>query len=61
MKNQNLKKLNEMELQEIVGGGMLSWITKCFGTGSAPVNPVEPVRTSSEVQVRERWYVPIQR
>ena len=60
MKNQNLKKLNKIELQETIGGGLLSWIASCFGTGSAPVNSVEPVLKPSGY-VTETWNVPIGR
>jgi len=64
VKNQNFEVscevLSEVELQEIVGGGVWNWLKSCFGKGTAPVNPVEPL-PSAQGQVREAWYVPIRR
>ena len=45
MKNKNFEVLSKDELQETVGGGLLNWLSGCFGgrpAGGAPASNPRP-------------------
>jgi len=61
VKNQNFEVscevLSEIELQEIVGGGVMSWLTSCFKPSDPKVKVALPDGTTMKVRQSEMNYV----